>query len=266
MACMAVAVGMVMAFSGCGGGGGGGGGTAGPDLGAPLVGAWQAQEAEIDGEPASLSQAMGLDPLADNVVSVFWNNGSRTTYVYAGDTPVASESATWTVSGSVVTVSTTGSSRNYECAVSETDLCMNSVRHGHAVRVRWQKVQEGAGVGTGGAESGTAVGPMIMGAWEAVSVTVNGETAPIAEALDCSPPVDGIVLMFHGYGTLTAYVYIGSTILETRDAMWAASDTTMTIYWSNHIATFDCSLTGSQLTLAHDNAGDSIVLVCRKMD
>lgn len=263
LACIVVALGMVVAFSGCGGGGGC---AQGPDLSAPLVGAWQAVGAEIDGEPASVSQTMGLDPSVDNVVCVFWNNGTQTTYACTGDSPVGSESGTWTVSGNIVMISTDGNSVSYECSVSGDQLTMTCVREGRPALVRWHKIQDGAGVGTGGAECGTPVGAMIMGSWEAVSVTANGQTAPISGALDWNPPVDRVVLAFHAYGTLTAYAYFGSNILETRDAMWAASDTTMTIYWLDHIATFDCSVTESELTLGYDSAGNSVVVVWRKVN
>jgi len=225
-----------------------------------------ATEAEVDAQPTSLCQAMGLAPSVDKVISVFWNDGTRTTYTYAGTTPAGCLTETWTVSGNVVTVSSGGSAIAYECEVSSEELSMTRTQGGHTVVVRWQKVEEDAGLGTGGAESATPLGVMIMDSWQVESVAVNGQVAPVSAAFGWDPAVNRVVFVFHGYGTLTAYAYVGSSILETRQAMWGVSDTTMTIYWSDHIATLDCSVTESELTLSYDEGGNSVVVVCRKTD
>jgi len=258
---------MVVALAGCGGGGGGiAPETPGGSLGGPIVGVWQAQSAEVNGQVVPVAEATGLDPSAEKVLSVFWHDGTRTMYGFRGNTPVDNRRATWTVSGSTLAVSTAGCIVNYRCTMLDDRLTMTHQQGGDTVAVTWEKVQEGAGAGTGGGEGNTAIGVALMGTWQAVSATLNGQPVCVGEAPVCGPSTDGVVMVIHSFGTLTQYAYADSRMVATTEAMWTATDTAMTIYWADRVETFGFAVASTQLTTTYRIGGNSIVVVWAKVN
>lgn len=262
LACAFATMSMAIVLTGCGGGGGGGGQA--PALDAPVVGVWEAQSASVNGQATSLPQAMGLDTSVDRVISVFWHDGTRTTYAYAGDLLVDSSTASWTVQGSTVAVTTSACAVNYRCTVSADTLTMSYQDAGNAVVVVWSKCQPAGGAGLGGVEYGTGHTSDLVGNWQAVSATVNGQPAPVLQVRGCDPAVTRLTLNIHGYGTLTQYAFGNSEVYERRDGMWAATHTTVTIYWSDCTETFDFDFDDGELILSHNGGVGRVIVVWAK--
>jgi hypothetical protein len=262
LACAFATMSMAIVLTGCGGGGGGGGEA--PALDAPVVGVWEAETASVNGDPTSVPAAMGLDASVDRVVSVFWHDGTRTTYAYAGDLLLDSSTATWTVRGNTVAVTTSAHTLTCQCTVSIDTLTMRYRDGGNDVVVVWSKYRPAGGAGLGGVEYGTHTSSDLVGTWEAVSATVNGRPAPVLQVRGCDPSVTCLTLRIHGYGTLTQYAFCNSQVFQKMDGMWAAAHTSMTIYWCDCTETFDFDVSDRELVMSYNDGAARVVVVWAK--
>ena len=99
-------LGIMVVLAGCGGGGERDVAATedGADVGASIVGMWQAVSATVDDQAATVAEARGHDPSVDRVIVRIRTDDTLSEYAYVGPDLLVNESGAWALSDNALTI------------------------------------------------------------------------------------------------------------------------------------------------------------------
>lgn len=220
---------------------------------AQMVGTWTLDGIEVNGVGHPATDFFGSSPEVDAVTLQLLGDGTVAIHQLAGDEIVATETGTWATGGGQMTVTPAGQETVRGAYVVNNSSFTFLNDNGASVKF------ELSAFAPAGARDAS-----VVGTWTMTSVTVNGQSAPMADFFEWDAGTDSMTIQFFADGTVISTEYAGDTINYADMGAWNTDGGTFTLTIGDPIVMDAWQITGDTATMTMTEEGDTVVLTLQR--